>query len=89
VLTTVTVEENTNGLISLYPNPAHGYFTLDMGALQAEKVSITDVTGRTVAEYHQVTGSLRIDLSNAEAGLYYGKVATSSKEYMFKLLNVK
>jgi len=89
-LTLVSVNELQNdGYFNIYPNPANGAFTLDLGTNAAQKVEVSDLTGRIIASFEQVSGKVRVDLTSAGAGVYYCRVITEDKEYICKIANIK
>ena len=89
-LTLVSINELQNdGYFNIYPNPANGAFTLDLGENAAQKVEVSDLTGRIIASFEQVSGKVRVDLTLVGAGVYYCRVITEDKEYICKIANIK
>jgi len=68
-VTAVGISENSADAISVYPNPATGYFTLN--ANQNGRASIMDVSGRVVMNSVIVSGSNNINIANLTAGIYF------------------
>lgn len=88
-LTVTGINEPSEGTFSIYPNPAYGAFTLDLGDRTADKIVVNDLTGRAVAVFGTATGKVNIDLSAAGAGIYYCKVTLGGKEFVSKITNIR
>jgi hypothetical protein len=76
--------------IALYPNPATGQCTVDLGSLAPGMASIYmyDVMGKTVLTRDRVrTGhQVTLDLKNISQGMYFIKVLTGTSNKMFSLV---
>jgi len=64
----VGIGENNAENISVYPNPANGYFTLTSN--QNGQLSLMDVSGRVVLTNAVSAGSNKIDLNGLPSGIY-------------------
>lgn len=69
---------NSNDNITLYPNPATGYTTLEFTATGngTADISIADVSGRTIfanikAKYHSGTNKTPINIKDYQPGIYF------------------
>jgi endonuclease I len=74
---------------SLYPNPASDNFSITSNSNNGEKskVLIMDISGKTVEEKEEsFTGSLTIDCSHWQAGLYFISVSTNRSRSNFKFV---
>ncbi len=60
----------SNGHISIHPNPASDYVTID-GLSGGESISMYDATGRIIKEIKPVQASVTIDLDGLSGGLYH------------------
>ena len=69
---------------TLYPNPATGSVTL-VGVEQAE-VTISDLTGRTVATYNVANGASTVDISQLQAGAYFVRIVSDGTSAVRKLI---
>ena len=55
----------------IYPNPATDMLHIDIkGTNQPYDISLTDVTGRTLREVHDLSGDQAIDISALASGVY-------------------
>lgn len=59
-------------LLSIYPNPTHGAFSVDLAGYESEidRITIYSVVGRRVAELPVDRGTLQLDLTEQPAGMY-------------------
>jgi len=75
------LNELKKAVISLYPNPANDYVVVGLDNVTAERVVITDLSGRIVLQETVATGSEKVQLSisNLPKGLYF--VTVKAKEH--------
>ena len=79
--------ENTDEIISVYPNPTNGSFNINVTEnMLSSNMKVTDVTGRVV--YNTTINSLNttIDLSAADKGVYLITLVKDSKEITQKII---
>ncbi len=69
--------ENEENNVSLYPNPTQSELTVDMGRLAPKKLSILDITGKTVITWNENTN--KIDVSELVNGVYFLQIQTAEK----------
>ena len=81
-------ESKIETLVTIYPNPNIGVFTVDLGANnQNYSVKIIDITGQIIYTQNQVSKSkLLIDLNAVSNGLYFIEVKTSTHKTTKKIL---
>ncbi len=70
------IEETSDGVITVYPNPSRGVFTIDLKALTSNNLNIKIINsvGTCVYDANRVKQSshlLDVDLSNYSDGVYY------------------
>ncbi len=67
-------------LVKLFPNPNTGQFTLEVGDLEVEHISIFDLNGRLYYQQivRQASPQLTVQLRYAPAGMYIVNLATST-----------
>jgi len=72
----------------LYPNPAHGSFTIAFDDPKAPKnISICDLTGRTVYQSSGIVGAtLLVDTKDFSSGLYFVSVSYADRVRILKLI---
>lgn len=66
----MSVAENVQPVISVFPNPATGYFDVTNSANGTCTYRIVDARGRTVIEQKSTANVTRIDVSMLAAGVY-------------------
>ena len=75
----VTKREN-----AIYPNPAHGSFTLELA--EESHVSIFNILGQEVMHRDKVSGIQQICLENAPKGLYFIRIQSGNNITVKKLI---
>lgn len=87
---TVSVGEMTNRSngISIYPNPSSGSFTVNINSAMNEPVtiSISDITGRKVAEIHAATNTSTPIFLNRTTGIYLLTAVTAHHAWSEKIV---
>lgn len=78
----------TNVTLSLYPNPAANFVTIDFKNADAKSVEVYNEIGSKVYSMNVTdkTSAHKIDISNLPAGVYYVKVATATTPIIKKLI---
>lgn len=75
-------------IISVYPNPTNGKFTLATETEDAKTVIVFDYTGKIVFQKNNITdASLNIDITNEAKGIYFIKVVIGDIVKTAKLIN--
>lgn len=67
-------EDNTNGNISVYPNPSTGVFVIETADLINAKLEITNVIGSVVYKSEIKNDKTEINLSELNKGVYFLKI---------------
>lgn len=74
-------------LVTLYPNPTQGQFTLSVGQAEADgTIQIVDPLGRILFEQRLSSGDVRVDLSGEPKGFYTILVNTGDEVQTQKLI---
>ncbi|MBL0031805.1 MAG: T9SS type A sorting domain-containing protein [Bacteroidetes bacterium] len=87
-LTSINESEMLNGVV-FYPNPAKNFTTISFTDLSLSyKISIFDLTGRNISEYHsENNSSVKIETSELNKGIYFVNViANNYKSFSGKLI---
>jgi len=71
--------------ISLYPNPASDYITVNVPH-GAEMITITNLVGQVVSEINVDSEISTIDIENLEAGVYFVKITKAEKTAIVKIV---
>lgn len=78
------VEDSTEGInersisnsqFSIYPNPASMTVTVETD--QPSTLTLTDATGRMIADFKNLNSKFKIDVSSLPAGVYFVRLSTS------------
>jgi len=77
-------EVDVEKTIHVFPNPANGYADIQIPGNKTAELKMYDLTGRLVLE-RQMNGSLRINLSDIEPGVYFVAVTVDGVRCVRKL----
>ncbi len=76
----VAIETIRPAHLRLYPNPSHGYFTIDLPSGTRGDLQVVDHLGRQIGVYPLPSSQPAVDLSHLPAGVYHVCVALDSGE---------
>ena len=87
-INTVGINENSlNSEFRIYPNPAVGGVTIDLGDLKNAQISIVNITGQEVYSQENVSESqTNISLKEFSKGIYFVKVQSDQQQQIIKLI---
>ncbi|MCL2246356.1 MAG: T9SS type A sorting domain-containing protein [Lentimicrobiaceae bacterium] len=86
VAITVDINDTQTASCRLFPNPTNGNVTIEGTGLN--RVEIFDIQGRQLAAYNNVNGTLQINVSNYENGIYFVRLHSGTNEMVVKRLVV-
>lgn len=69
---TASVQDIQVGTFNVYPNPSNGVFNISTS--ETVKISIVDITGKTVYQASSLEDNTVVDLSSLQSGIYLMKV---------------
>ncbi len=69
--------KDPSNLVSVYPNPAKDYVTVECSASNMEKVSLYDLKGRLIYSENTSSNRFELSVSNLQAGVYILKAKTA------------
>jgi len=75
VLSAVT-ETSLNDLISIYPNPTTGKFTVIASGAKQSQIKIHNVYGECIYQHISTSSNFQIDLGETPSGIYFLKMKT-------------
>ncbi len=78
------VNEVLGSLVTIYPNPNNGVFTIELNA--NTQVSITNVLGDVLFNATLHTGKQTLDIQNKANGIYFVKLIQNGKQQTIKLI---
>ena len=87
-ISTVGVKEIANHVVSIYPNPTSGLFTINLNNLQGEvNYTITTLEGRIVKQANNITtNNVEVDLSNESKGVYLLRINEGNTNKVYKIV---
>lgn len=74
-------------VVELYPNPAHGSFTISTNDANAKTIIVYDVTGKIILQKETAAEQQQIDLGDAPAGIYLVKIISGGNVTMQRFMN--
>lgn len=80
------IKEYNPIFISVYPNPSNSTFAIQLPVQHSFLLSIIDITGRTVYTNKNATGTVTIDASSYNAGVYFVKAVNERTVLTGKLV---
>jgi len=67
------IEEFSQQLIKVFPNPSTSTFTIQLPTQQNFTLSVIDITGRRVYSTKNATGNIKVEASGFSSGVYFVK----------------
>lgn len=78
-------DKNSSENIAIYPNPAKNVLYIS-GLLENSKVVITDISGKTIANYNIYNNQTSIDIHDLSSGVYFIQVSNDETTLVTKLV---
>jgi hypothetical protein len=78
------VNEVLGNLVTIYPNPNNGVFTIELNA--TTQVTITNILGDVLVNTTLNTGKQTLDIQNKANGIYFVKLIQNGKQQIIKLI---
>jgi hypothetical protein len=87
-ITGVGVKEITSNVVSIYPNPTKGMFTISLANTnEAVSYTITTLEGRLVEQANNVTQrNIQVDLTNESKGVYFLIIQENNTNTTYKII---
>lgn len=79
----VSVQFSKNASISVYPNPAHSYFTLS-GTSTIKLIELFDVGGKKIKTFQPLNQN-KYDVQELQQGVYFIRITAVDETYLLKL----
>jgi hypothetical protein len=81
------IGENENSAFTIYPNPCNGLFLLSaQSGKLIDKVTLTDLNGKTIAEYKVNATAVEINQKELSRGVYLLNILSEGKQCTEKLV---
>lgn len=71
---------------SPYPNPTTGKLYFKNADNNIQKISVCNITGKTIIEYNAMSNNNTIDISNFKEGTYIIKIQTDNSNLTYKII---
>tara|TARA_R110001592_G_scaffold230364_1_gene487193 strand:+ start:5005 stop:7788 length:2784 start_codon:yes stop_codon:yes gene_type:complete len=87
-ITGVGIKEVTTNVVSIYPNPTSGLFTVRLAnTKEAVSYTITTLEGRLVEQANNVTtNNIEVDLTNESKGVYFLIIQENNTNTTYKII---
>jgi uncharacterized repeat protein (TIGR01451 family) len=89
ILVPTGLNNQSNTLTTLYPNPTNGTFTIELNTKEKQQMQMYDITGNVVLSQTIENGKAIIDASHLAAGIYNINVKGNSVVINKKMVIVK
>ncbi len=84
---TLTLNDNDQNNISLYPNPFNNWITINLPASNSKvELQIFDINGRLVFNKELTSSTNLVELSNFNSGIYLARLTTNAKIITKKII---
>jgi hypothetical protein len=77
-------ELTKNGIVSIYPNPNNGVFTVELSTIS--KVTLTNSLGQIIIDKTFEAGNHTFDIQNEVSGIYFVKVINGNQHINHRLI---
>ena len=84
--TGITQTNGIDALVTVFPNPTSGVFTLKFNSTELKLVEISDITGRVVYSTSTSLEALSVNFETLAAGLYSLKVIDDTNSSVVKII---
>jgi PKD repeat protein len=78
--------DNSTIEMSIFPNPASDYVTVEMEGAIAQKISVTNALGQVVIEFNPTATTSIINFAGVEPGVYFVNITADGKEFNEKIV---
>ncbi|MCB9335507.1 MAG: lamin tail domain-containing protein [Flavobacteriales bacterium] len=85
-ITGVGVREMSTNVVSIYPNPTSGMFTVDLGGNTIVNYTLVTLEGRIVEQGKTAENKIILDLSGESKGVYFLQLKDDTSSQVFKVL---
>ena len=87
-ITGVGINEVTSSVVSIYPNPTSGMFTISLANTKgAISYTLTTLEGRIVEQANNVTQhNIQVDLTNESKGVYFLIIQENNTNTTYKIV---
>lgn len=82
-------ENNAANMLSIYPNPSNGAFTVNLNNADKAVVEVYNVVGKVVYSTQLANNSASINLANQAAGMYFVKVISNNNTLVKQVIVTK
>ncbi len=83
---TLIIKNLSESGISFYPNPTSGIINVEFADNNIQRISISDITGKTIIEKTEIQQNETIDLSSFERGIYIINIQTDKEMFTTKIV---
>ncbi len=85
-VTGVGIREMNANIVSIYPNPTNGMFTVELGENTVVFYSLVTIEGRIVEQGKTAENKIMLDLSGESKGVYFLQLKDEKSSNVYKVL---
>lgn len=86
---TTGINEQSENMITLYPNPTNGTFTIELNTNEKQTIRVFDMTGNSVISQNMENGKTTVNAGHLAAGIYTVNMVVNGTVINKKLVIVK
>jgi len=86
VTQTTGINDLSNLGIKMYPNPVNGLLNITCENENIERISVLDITGKTIIDITSISKNERIDMSGYNSGIYFVQIDTGKEIFTSKVI---
>ena len=80
----VSVENKTNNIVSIYPNPANSI--VNISNVPNANIAINDISGKSVYTKSNCSENEKVNISDFKSGIYFVKIENNNQTFTKKLI---
>ncbi len=84
--TSIYDPQNSNDVVSIYPNPSNGSFVIELANGSQKQIDVIDLTGRVVLSITSTEDRTALNISDLPNAVYYVRLRSNNETSTFKIV---